>query len=55
MSVSTPLLVTFLVYILGMVLIGFVAYRSPKILMITSSVAAVWVAWSRHSLPVHPI
>ncbi|SUB16299.1 Propionate transporter [Pantoea agglomerans] len=30
MSVSTPLLVTFLVYILGMVLIGFVAYRSTK-------------------------
>lgn len=30
MAVSTPLLVTFVVYILGMVLIGLVAYRSTK-------------------------
>ena len=30
MSVSTPMLVTFVVYILGMVLIGFIAWRSTK-------------------------
>lgn len=30
MSISTPMLVTFIVYILGMVLIGFIAYRSTK-------------------------
>ena len=30
MSVSTPMLVTFVIYILGMVLIGFIAYRSTK-------------------------
>ena len=30
MSISTPMLVTFVVYILGMVLIGFIAYRSTK-------------------------
>ncbi len=30
MTVSTPMLVTFLIYILGMVLIGFIAWRSTK-------------------------
>ncbi len=30
MTVSTPMLVTFIIYILGMVLIGFIAYRSTK-------------------------
>jgi len=30
MTVSTPMMVTFCVYILGMVLIGFIAYRSTK-------------------------
>lgn len=30
MTVSTPLLVTFIIYILGMVLIGFLAWRSTK-------------------------
>ncbi|PRD13166.1 sodium/proline symporter PutP [Pantoea coffeiphila] len=30
MTVSTPMVVTFCVYILGMVLIGFIAYRSTK-------------------------
>lgn len=30
MTVSTPMMVTFCVYILGMVLIGFMAYRSTK-------------------------
>lgn len=30
MTVSTPMMVTFSVYILGMVLIGFIAYRSTK-------------------------
>ncbi len=30
MTISTPLLVTFLVYILGMILIGFIAWRSTK-------------------------
>lgn len=30
MSASTPLLITFLVYILGMVLIGFIAYRATR-------------------------
>ncbi|WNN42747.1 MULTISPECIES: sodium/proline symporter PutP [Winslowiella] len=30
MTVSTPMMVTFIVYILGMVLIGFIAYRSTK-------------------------
>ncbi|MGY3115661.1 sodium/proline symporter [Pantoea eucalypti] len=30
MSVSTPMLVTFVIYILGMVLIGFIAWRSTK-------------------------
>ncbi|KGT95987.1 proline:sodium symporter PutP [Erwinia typographi] len=30
MTISTPMMVTFCVYILGMVLIGFIAYRSTK-------------------------
>ncbi|MBN1085484.1 sodium/proline symporter PutP [Erwinia aphidicola] len=30
MTVSTPMMVTFCIYILGMVLIGFIAYRSTK-------------------------
>ena len=30
MTMSTPMLVTFLVYILGMILIGFIAWRSTK-------------------------
>ncbi|MGY3871050.1 sodium/proline symporter PutP [Aeromonas crassostreae] len=30
MTASTPMLITFLVYILGMVLIGFIAYRATK-------------------------
>ena len=30
MTVSTPMLVTFIIYILGMVLIGFIAWRSTK-------------------------
>lgn len=30
MAISTPMLVTFLVYILGMILIGFLAWRSTK-------------------------
>ncbi|MGL5177407.1 MAG: sodium:solute symporter family transporter, partial [Aeromonas veronii] len=30
MTASTPMLITFLVYILGMVLIGFVAYRATR-------------------------
>jgi len=30
MTVSTPMVVTFCIYILGMVLIGFIAYRSTK-------------------------
>lgn len=30
MTMSTPMLVTFLVYILGMLLIGFIAYRATK-------------------------
>ena len=30
MTVSTPMIVTFCVYIIGMVLIGFIAYRSTK-------------------------
>ncbi|MCP1346940.1 hypothetical protein NJR04_10900, partial [Klebsiella pneumoniae] len=28
MAISTPMLVTFIVYIFGMVLIGFIAWRS---------------------------
>ncbi|MGL4679748.1 MAG: hypothetical protein ACRCWC_10265, partial [Plesiomonas shigelloides] len=28
MTISTPMLVTFLVYIFGMILIGFIAWRS---------------------------
>uniref|UniRef100_UPI003FA3A6D9 sodium:solute symporter family transporter n=1 Tax=Klebsiella pneumoniae TaxID=573 RepID=UPI003FA3A6D9 len=30
MAISTPMLVTFIVYIFGMVLIGFIAWRSTK-------------------------
>ncbi|MFB0724894.1 hypothetical protein ACEU6F_19365 [Aeromonas salmonicida] len=30
MTASTPMLITFLVYILGMVLIGFIAYRATR-------------------------
>lgn len=30
MAISTPMLVTFLVYIFGMILIGFLAWRSTK-------------------------
>ncbi|PLM17512.1 sodium:proline symporter, partial [Klebsiella quasipneumoniae] len=30
MAISTPMLVTFIIYILGMVLIGFIAWRSTK-------------------------
>ncbi len=30
MTASTPMLVTFVVYILAMVLIGFIAYRATK-------------------------
>ena len=30
MTASTPMLITFLVYILGMVLIGFIAYRATQ-------------------------
>ena len=30
MAISTPMLVTFLVYIFGMILIGFIAWRSTK-------------------------
>lgn len=31
---STPMVVTFLIYILGMILIGFIAWRSTKTLTI---------------------
>ncbi|WHF34777.1 hypothetical protein [Aeromonas salmonicida] len=31
MTASTPMLITFLVYILGMVLIGFIAYRAVTV------------------------
>ncbi|WP_260465563.1 hypothetical protein, partial [Stutzerimonas stutzeri] len=30
MSVSTPTLITFLIYIAAMILIGFIAYRATK-------------------------
>ena len=30
MAISTPMLVTFCVYIFGMILIGFIAWRSTK-------------------------
>lgn len=30
MSISTPTLITFLIYIAAMILIGFVAYRATK-------------------------
>ena len=30
MTISTPMLVTFLVYIFGMILIGFIAWRSTR-------------------------
>ena len=30
MTISTPMLVTFLVYIFGMILIGFIAWRNTK-------------------------
>ncbi|WP_032981316.1 sodium:solute symporter family transporter, partial [Cronobacter malonaticus] len=30
MTTSTPMLVTFIIYILGMILIGFIAWRSTK-------------------------
>jgi sodium/proline symporter len=30
MAISTPMLVTFTIYIFGMVLIGFIAWRSTK-------------------------
>ncbi len=30
MAISTPMLVTFIVYIFGMVLIGFIAWRSDQ-------------------------
>ncbi len=33
MAISTPMLVTFCVYIFGMILIGFIARRSTKTLM----------------------
>jgi sodium/proline symporter len=39
MAISTPMLVTFIVYIFGMVLIGFFAWRSTKTLMIIFSAA----------------
>jgi sodium/proline symporter len=42
MAISTPMLVTFIVYIFGMVLIGFIAWRSTKTLMIIFSADAVW-------------
>ena len=37
MAISTPMLVTFIVYIFGMVLIGFIARRSTKTSMIIFS------------------
>ena len=30
MTVSTPMMVTFCIYILGMVLMGFISYRSNE-------------------------
>jgi sodium/proline symporter len=47
MAISTPMLVTFIVYIFGMVLIGFIAWRSTKTLMIIFSAAAVWAICDR--------
>ena len=39
MAISTPMLVTFCVYIFGMILIGFIAWRSTKN-------AAVTIFWA---------
>ena len=40
MAISTPMLVTFIVYIFGMVLIGFIAGAQPRTLTIIFSAAA---------------
>jgi Na+/proline symporter len=45
MSVSNPTLITFVIYIAAMVLIGFMAYRSPTTFPITSWAVAASVAW----------
>lgn len=50
MAISTPMLVTFIVYIFGMVLIGFIAWRSTRTLMIIFSAAAALA----HSSPRSP-
>jgi sodium/proline symporter len=42
MAISTPMLVTFIVYIFGMVLIGFIAWRSTKNFDDYILGAAVW-------------
>lgn len=42
MAISTPMLVTFCVYIFGMILIGFIAWRQPKTLMTIFLAVAVW-------------
>lgn len=42
MAISTPMLVTFIVYIFGMVLIGFIAWHSTKNFVIIFSGEGVW-------------
>ncbi len=46
MTISTPMLVTFLVYIFGMVLIGCLPTAPPITLAITFWADVGWEAWS---------
>lgn len=55
MAISTPMLVTFCVYIFGMILIGFIAWRSTKTLMTIFLAVAAWDRLSRPYLPARRI
>lgn len=55
MAISTPMLVTFCVYIFGMILIGFIAWRSTKNLMTIFLAVAAWGRLLRLYQPVRRI